>query len=70
VLRQDVARAGEAAFVAAGHRQVSAFLRNDRRGHEVIGRRQIPLAFLGDQGVVAWVIVNVRDQRVEAHASE
>ncbi len=70
MLRQDVARASEAALVAADHRQVPAFLRDDRRWREVISGRQIPLTILGDQSVVAGVVVDIRDERVEAHAPE
>ena len=48
----------------------SSFLRNNGRGRQIVGGRYIPLTLFGDQGVIAWMIVDVGDQRVEAHAPE
>ena len=69
-LREQVARVRETASIAALQRQIAPFHADRHCRGQVIGRGQRPLCFLGDQRMVARVIVDVRDQRVEAHAAE
>lgn len=39
-----------------------------RHGREVVGGREAPLRARGNEGMVSWVVVDVRDERVEHHA--
>ena len=69
-LRQQVFRIRKPARITARHRQVAP-LHADRHGRrQVISRREAPVGSAREHRMVARVIVDIGDQRVEAHSAE
>ena len=70
MLRQNVRGVGIAALIAALHGQIAVLNAHRHRGGEIVGRRELPLSLLREDRVIARMIIEIRDERVEADAVE
>ena len=71
--RHDYSAVGpvrEGLEATAGHREIAAFQRHRWRGRQIVCRAQTPSPTLGDECMIAGVIVRVGDCGVEAHPAE
>src|SRR5262249_42200797 len=67
-LREEIPRVGPSTFITADHGEVPAIDAYGDSRRQIKGRRELPALLLGNHGMIAWMVVNVRDEGIERNA--